>query len=65
MIDMTSVQDRASGKTRHVVCESCGDLHAAYYSHISQWGDQRVYAVVCDETDLTDYVTEDAWFHWR
>jgi hypothetical protein len=42
-----------------VQCHECGKTHPAEFSHISDHGGHRVFAVVCDD-DLTDYYTEEA-----
>jgi hypothetical protein len=42
-----------------VQCHECGKTHQAEFSHISDHGGHRVFAVVCDD-DLTDYYTEEA-----
>jgi len=38
-------------------CESCGGVHPAEFSHLSQWGGAEVFAVVCPVDYLTDYYT--------
>lgn len=41
-----------------VQCQECPETHVAEFSHISQYGGHRVFAVVCG--DVVDYYTDEA-----
>lgn len=43
-----------------VVCHECGAEHLGTYSHLGQYGEGPIYAVVCTADDLTDYYTLEA-----
>jgi hypothetical protein len=42
----------------HVICDQCGGRHVAEFSHIGDFGQGPIFAVVCTEDDLTDYYRE-------
>lgn len=42
------------------VCDRCHKTHEATYSHEGRFGEGPIYAVVCDDDDLTDYYTTEA-----
>lgn len=52
---MTTTATHANG---HVTCDQCGGRHVAEFSHIGQFGQGPIYAVVCTEDYLTDYYQE-------
>lgn len=51
----------SNSDTGTVTCQECGKTHRAEFSHISRYGAQRVFAVVCpsDGRWLVDYYTEE------
>jgi hypothetical protein len=51
------VIDVEVAQTGKVVCETCGEVHVAEYSHEGQFNEGPIYAVVCTADHLTDYVT--------
>jgi hypothetical protein len=54
---MTTTTTPANG---HVICDNCGGRHIAEFSHIGNWNQGPIFAVVCTEDNLTDYYRESA-----
>jgi len=52
---MTNATTPAPGR---VDCDNCGSLHIAEFSHIGQFDQGPIFAVVCTVDDLTDYYRE-------
>lgn len=42
-----------------VTCYECGEQHVAEFSHVSQFGQDRCFAVVCPRDNLTAFYTEE------
>jgi len=51
------VHPAVAEQKRQAVCDECGQLHEATYSHEGQWGEGPIYAVVCTQDWLTSYYT--------
>jgi len=49
-----------SDLTPSVICDDCGAVHPAEFSHLGQFDQAPVYAVVCPVDGLTGYYTTPA-----
>ena len=56
---MATNLDTTAGAAYRVICDYCGNRHAAEYSHEGKFGEGRIYAVVCPEESrsVVDYYT--------